>query len=209
MTMKLLQACGSDSCDGATFEDNDSDVPKASYLSMMSTSLLSILAPTLAASTNNTLQSLVQFADYLSCMCCYLLLCIAMMIVHTLLRELHSPTVVHQLFNATVILLFLAQNPSSWIVVTRNLEVYCGWLMIQGLVALASFALVLTLYLKTRNHILHLQDKQRDNVADQSTAQKCKVGKMLARLDDLRWIVSIVPPLLMGGLVLIGTEARS
>jgi hypothetical protein len=216
----LQMACGCNDDEGPLFDlqdDGHSNIPD-SYISMMSSFFLVTMSQSIANTANQSLMSLLRFAEYISCALCYILIIGVLIVSHAILRELHCPSLIHQLLNIMVLICYLAQNPGAWVVVLRNLEVYKGWLLVQITISVLSFCLVMALYIKMRNQMLQEQQQrtwhQSDNNVHKMKQEQFKSAyayshRMLAQLEDLCWIVGIVPPLLMGAVVLTTAEHRS
>lgn len=216
----LQMACGCHHDEDPLFDLQDDDLSsipqhRGSYISMMSSFFLVTMSQSIANTANQSLMSLLRFAEYISCAMCYILIIGALVVSHAILREVHCPSFIHQLLNVMVLICYLAQNPGAWVVVLRNLEVYKGWFLVQITMTALSFCLVMALYIKMRNQMLEEQQQRALHQSNknvhgmkQEQFKSAYNRRMLAQLEDVCWIVGIVPPLLMGALVLTTAEHR-
>lgn len=156
--------------------------------------------------------SVVKFADYASCALAYGVILLSWQAAHSVLRTLHCPTLFHQILNGMVLVVYLAQNPGAWIVVTRNLELYFVWVKVQSLLTIASFAVTMVWHVKARSYLL---ERQQQIQTDQKRSRhnvipliSCDARRRIAHLEDLSWIISVAPSLILGLVVLTTMESR-
>jgi len=106
--------------------------------------------------------------------------------------------------------MYLAQNPGAWVVVTRNWELYKFWVMVQCCLTAGSFAVAVAWHIKTRNCILERQEQQAQKLQrphgfdDQVSV--CEARRRILHYDDLSWAFTVVPPMVMGLVVLMTTK---
>lgn len=155
--------------------------------------------------------SVVKFADYASCIMAYGVVLVCWQAAHGMLRTLHCPTFFHQLLNGMVLVMYLAQNPGAWIVVTRNLELYYVWFKLQGTLTTASFAMTVIWYVKIRSYILErqqqiIQTNPKGNREGVNHLTQCDARRRIAHMEDLSWIIIVVPSMILGLVVVLTTE---
>ena len=175
--------------------------PHLSYISMLSNYLLSTFE-----------SSVLKFADYASCFVAYAIIVFCWQLAHGLLRTLHCPALFHQILNGIVLVMYLAQNPGAWIVVTRNLELYSLWFRVQCTLIFLLFAVTVIWHVKNRNYIL---EQQQQLTASPIGSPKrmyrlspCDARRRIAHMEDLSLIISIAPTMILGLLILTTTENR-
>lgn len=191
----LHMACG---CEDSQLFESD-EPPSGSYIYSMSTFFLSTLE-----------SSMVKFADYASCAIAYAVVLVGWQIAHTMLRALHCPTLLHQILNGVVLVVYLAQNPGAWIVVTRNLELYYLWVKVQSFLSIISFSVTMVWHVRTRSYLLERQQQiqggkqSRDNYLNQII--RCDARHKIAHMEDLSWMITLVPSMILGMVVLSTVE---
>ena len=172
------------------------------------------MATSAAATTRYSLETLIMVADYVTCFLSYALILTGVILLHTLMQHLRCPACLHQLVNAGMVLLWVARNPATWLMVMENVDAYSKLAVVQVVLTFGSMVWVETLYRRARGQILKLErDQHAQKDASVSSTIRNRdatrtginhvVVQGVAHLENVRSVVGLAPPLLLGSLVFL------
>ncbi|CAB9507860.1 expressed unknown protein [Seminavis robusta] len=107
--------------------------------------------------------------------------------------------------NVSWLVLGLAHNPKVWLSVTRNMEVYAGWMITQIALSAISAAGALVYYFRARKYLLERQQQveQERNQGTFGGEPICQGQRMLVQVEDMARILKVFPPVVMLAVLLL------